>query len=174
MHPDEIRLVERLNRAEEDAYCELLRRYERVLRKTVITFLDGLMSADLAYVETEEIIQEVCIDIFCKGLPEIRSLQAYLIGMGRHKALDRVRRARSVIPIDYLENVGDTRPGPERELQAKEDLHSLRLRIAQFPKDDQQIIDLRCKGYTYEEIAQTLQMTLGTVKARLFRLRNRL
>ncbi|RME00046.1 MAG: sigma-70 family RNA polymerase sigma factor, partial [Deltaproteobacteria bacterium] len=63
-------------------------------------------------------------------------------------------------------------PTPERELQRKETQRLIQEGISRLQEDFRQILILRdIEGRSYEEIAEILQISIGTVKSRIHRAR---
>lgn len=181
MDPEEARFIARLNDRDEEAFDELISRYDKLLRMIAIKFLLRRMSPGRADVEAEEIIQDAYCDIYERGLREIDSvLKAYLIGIVRHKALDRVR---DPVTFEYFEHISidsfgliilDQNPDPEAQLLGRERRDILTAAVSKLPPLDQQILNLWLRDLSYEEIANSLEITTSSVKARLFRSREAL
>lgn len=71
--------------------------------------------------------------------------------------------------------IPDERFSPQTEIERTEQREAIRAGLAQLSDNDRRILVLReLSGLRYEEIAQTLNMELGTVKSRLFRARKKL
>jgi len=71
--------------------------------------------------------------------------------------------------------IPDERFSPETEVERAEQKEAIRAGLEQLPDSDRQILVLReLNGLSYEEIAEVLQLELGTVKSKLFRARKKL
>lgn len=71
--------------------------------------------------------------------------------------------------------IPDERFSPEVEVERVEQKEAIRAGLEQLPDNDRQILVLReLNGLSYEEIAEVLQIELGTVKSKLFRARKKL
>ena len=83
-------------------------------------------------------------------------------------------------PIDYEGNeidrqIKDSNHTPEESIVHKEQVNEVRKAILMLKEDHKMIIILRdIRGHSYEEIAQILKCSVGTVKSRLSRARNAL
>ncbi len=72
-------------------------------------------------------------------------------------------------------DVADESHSPEQLLDRKLTRESVRRGLDSLPPDYRQILLLReMQGLSYDEIAQTLDLEVGTVKSRIFRARKRL
>ena len=92
--------------------------------------------------------------------------------------IDRIRRRRVRGEVE-LENVvplhRDPAPGPGQIAWAGQVGHALGAALAALSDTDRAVVVMReIQGQAYEEIAATLDLPLGTLKARLHRARERL
>ena len=104
----------------------------------------------------------------CKG---------WLLRTAHNLCVDRMRRraTRSEIRQDDAPDPVDARPGPERLAGASQTGKLLEQALLGLSERDRAIVLLReVEGLPYEEIAQTLGMNMGTLKATLHRTRERL
>jgi len=73
---------------------------------------------------------------------------------------------------DALLRLSDMGPRPDAALERRELETALGQAIAELPEDRRIVVVLRdLEGLSYEEIAQVLELTLGTVRSRLHRAR---
>ena len=71
--------------------------------------------------------------------------------------------------------IPDERFSPEQTLDKAERVRAVREGLKQLPEEARRILTLReIGGLSYEELAQALDMELGTVKSKLFRARKKL
>jgi RNA polymerase sigma-70 factor (ECF subfamily) len=69
-------------------------------------------------------------------------------------------------------HVVDTNPTPEQALQSKEQETAIQQALGRLSSDHRSIIVLRdIEGFSYNEIADVLGVSIGTVKSRLARAR---
>lgn len=104
--------------------------------------------------------------------------RGWLLKTTYRMCIDRIRR-RKVRQEVHGENLFDpvpaTTPGPERIASAGEAGRAIAGALGRLSEADRSVVLLReVQGMAYEEIAKTLEMPLGTVKAKLHRARDRL
>ena len=169
-------------RPERSAFAVLLRRYQphvdRVLYHLAPDWQDR---ADLA--------QEVWIRVYrnIKRLNQPVKFQGWLSRIATNLFYDELRkrkRTSSPLSLDAPRSVEDgemdweiagDNPGPEEDLTTREFYEQLRLAIADLPEVFRTTIVLReIEGMPYEEIAEITGVSLGTVKSRIARARQRL
>ena len=78
------------------------------------------------------------------------------------------------LPLDsrHTNSAQATAPTPEESIINAQQRAQIERYIATLPEDYRHLFIMRfVEEYTYEEIAETLQMKLGTVKTRIFRVR---
>lgn len=95
----------------------------------------------------------------------------------------RKKKRRNEVQLSILEDDDEDRPldipddrfSPDAELDRAEQRKAIHEGLAQLPENDRRILTLReIGGLSYEEIAQALELELGTVKSKLFRARKKL
>lgn len=93
---------------------------------------------------------------------------------------DFLRKQKNVVSLDGLqEDAGfeavDRGKGPYQTLEDKERMRLLHAALKQLKSEYRQLIVLRdMQGFSYEELAEALNLNLGTVKSRLSRARKEL
>ena len=126
--------------------------------------------------EAEDAVQDVMAGIWAKRAewPQWNSIEAYCMTATRNNCLDRLRRRR--IPT-VQEGLAGQLTSPEHDpyekMTGKETIQRIRQCMNALPHQQQQVIHLReMEGFSYNEIAEVLDMTLDQVKVNLFRGRN--
>lgn len=84
-----------------------------------------------------------------------------------------VRQSTVLDTNDDLFHVSDTRPAPETP-DGTYAVNEISEVIAQIPQDFSRPFQMHVAGYKYEEIAEILNLPLGTVKSRIFSTRTQL
>lgn len=111
------------------------------------------------------------------SLDEARDMGPWLVSIARRVAIDVYRREalRSAVPLDA---VAPSNPALMSEPESAEtvyDIWEVRRAVAELPAQEQEIVRLQhFEGLTHAEIAQRLQVAVGTVKSRSFRAHKRL
>lgn len=169
-------------RPERAAFAELLRRYQSHVDKVLYHLApDWQDRADLA--------QEVWIRVYrnIKRLQEPEKFRGWLSRIATNLFYDELRKRKRVsepVSLDaprLLEDgemeweIASPDPGPVEHLTTHEFYDQLREAIADLPEAFRTTIVLReIEGMAYEEIAEITGVSLGTVKSRIARARQRL
>jgi RNA polymerase sigma-70 factor (ECF subfamily) len=129
--------------------------------------------------DAEDAAQEVFIKAYRK-LKDFRpesSLYTWLYRIGVNTCLDHKRKYRPEPLKDesLVEGLLSAEPSPERSYQSKEIGRAIQAALAQLPKNSRAVIVLKeIDGLSYEEMAEVLQTSIGTVKSRISRARDEL
>ena len=178
---DVVRLAQQ---GREPAFRELVRRYERPVFSLVFRM-----------VRDRELAEDLSQDAFIKVLnhidrysPEFK-FSSWLFKIANNVAIDHLRRRRiATISMDGSPNastaaeveastldLGDQQESALDELEAKELGSSIEVAIGALRPEYRSCIMLRhVEGRSYEEIAATLDLPLGTVKTYIHRARHEL
>jgi RNA polymerase sigma-70 factor (ECF subfamily) len=164
------------------AFAELLRRHQSHVEKILYHLApDWQDRADLA--------QEVWIRVYrnVNRLKDPVKFRGWLSRIATNLFYDELRKRKRVRPpisLDAPRTVDDgemdwdiaaDRPGPDEDLSTREFYDQLREAIADLPEVFRTTIILReIDGMAYEEIAEITGVSLGTVKSRIARARQRL
>ena len=106
---------------------------------------------------------------------------AWICAIAKNTFVDfnRSRRSKALnpdnnLPLDsrHTKTAQATAPTPEESIINAQQRAQIERYIATLPEDYRRLFIMRfVEEYTYEEIAEALQMKLGTVKTRIFRVR---
>ncbi len=140
-------------------------------------FLDRLRAGDGSRAEAEEVAQEAFVRAH-RALGEFRGdakLSTWLYAITSRLCLNRLasgERRMTRQGEDALLRLSDAGPRPDAALERRELESALGRAIAELPEDRRIVVVLRdIEGLSYEEIAQVLELELGTVRSRLHRAR---
>jgi RNA polymerase sigma-70 factor (ECF subfamily) len=165
----ESELIVLAQRGDQAAYGVLVRRHQdRIYRH--------LLNLTGSREEALEVAQEVFIKAW-EALPGWRpdaQFHTWVYRIASKAALDLLRRRKVVrfVPLDDDYDAPADQPGPEEQLQARQALQRLDSALARLPLEQREIVLLReVEGLSYEELATTLRIDVGTVKSRLARSR---
>ena len=168
----------------ETAFRELVRRYERPLFSLLYRMVrDRALAEDLA--------QETFIKVL-NGIgsynPQFK-FSSWIFKIANNAAIDHLRkRDLDTLSLDGSPHaatpqemqatalqLGDRAESPLQELEARELGGAIERAIARLRPEYRACILLRhVEGFSYEEIARTLDLPLGTVKTYIHRARNEL
>ena len=103
----------------------------------------------------------------------------WLFSIANHHCIDRLRKRRAtVVPIDdtpLVFSLESETPRPDEQLLAKERSKELQALLDELEPDYRTPLILRYwHEYSYQEIADTMQISLAAVKSRFFRARQKL
>ncbi len=122
----------------------------------------------------EDLVQETLLHVLRHGsCPSDRPFKPWLYKIATNLARDHfksaaVRQREHWAEEETLLQMSDHAPGPEEHALAAEQGSAVRAAIAQLSEDYRVVVVLRFyQGFSLPEIAQILQIPLGTVKSRL-------
>lgn len=177
----ESQLVQRCASGDEDACAELVAEHQRMVLQLAVNLLGD-------HDEALDLSQEVFLRVFrtihhFRGQSQLRTwIYRIVINQARNRQRWWRRRFRSSqVSLDqHLELHGDHLAGreqvaPDRMFAQKQLAQRLQNALERLPFDQRTAIILReVDGLSYDEIAYSLGVTLGTVKSRLTRARQAL
>lgn len=130
--------------------------------------------------DAEDLVQDVLVKLYPRTgeLAEVRDLKPWLFRVVYHQFVDVLRKRRrsamTVSDMNTLELV-DPAQEPEYRLGVSRDAQRIRDAIAKLNRDQQLLVGLHLiDGHTLEEVADVLDVPLGTLKSRLHRTRAQL
>jgi RNA polymerase sigma-70 factor (ECF subfamily) len=126
--------------------------------------------------EAEDAVQDVMAGIWAKRAEwaHWNSIPAYCMTATRNNCLDRLRRRRiNAVQPEAAIQLKTPDGDPYEQVTNKEMITRIRQCMDALPPNQQQVVRLReMEGFSYNEIAQVLDMTLEQVKVNLHRGRN--
>jgi RNA polymerase sigma-70 factor, ECF subfamily len=123
----------------------------------------------------EDIVQEALLSLWRTGARYDRSrgsVRNWVLGITHHRAVDALRRdgvrtSKNVSDDDLEERL----EAPERtdlEVVRRDEAQGLRAALGQLPDEQVRVIELAYfGGFTHTEIAEMLDLPIGTVKGRM-------
>ncbi len=178
---EEALFVLRLQANEDAAYDELVRQYSASIFHVAYRML-----GDSA--EASDVVQEIFLKVFRNigGFKGEAALKTWVFKIAFSEILNRLRwwkrRHRfATVSLDDETNgngtgarytVAASDPTPEQVLQSKEQESAIQQALGKLSREHRSIIVLRdIEGFSYNEIADVLGISIGTVKSRLARAR---
>lgn len=166
--------VEQARQGDQRAFGHLVHAYQKPVFNLTYRMLGNAHEAEDAAQET-----------FLRAYASLRQynpdhkFSTWLFSIANHHCIDRLRKRRAtLVSIDdnpVLENMEGDAPEPEDRALAGEQSAEIQKLINQLEPDYRMPLILRYwEDYSYEEIAQTLELTVAAVKSRLFRARQQI
>ena len=172
---DDLALIEAALAGNRAAFGELVHRYQ-----------DRLHAAMLQVTGSTEEAEDVVQDAFVRAFLTLDTFQnhsqffTWLYRIAFNSALSRMRRRRGTMSLDQArEAVGDEPidrvDPPDARILRDERVTSVRVALQRRSDDHRTILVLReMEDHAYEQIAEILQISIGTVRSRLSRARSQL
>lgn len=167
----ELTLIQQAGNGDRYAFGELVRRhYASVVNVVYRMCGDASLAEDMA--------QETFLRAW-SNLASFRpkaSLRHWLYRIAVNATLDVLRRkTEEPVEDEIIQMVSDQAPGPEATVIEKEQAADLQQKLKSLPEASRTVLVLReFGGLSYQEIATTLELPVGTVMSRLNYARTRL
>jgi len=142
------------------AFDQLYARFERPLYGFVRAYIRDAS-------EAEDVLHEAFMAVLRERRKDIRSFRAWIYEVTRHLCLNRVRaRNRAARAVGGAEPE-IAQPSPEDELEERRRAATLERAVSRLPPPFAEVYRLRASGLSYEEVADILEVPVGTVKSRI-------
>lgn len=156
-------LLHRVAQGQVDAMEAFYRQFERSIYRFALSRLSDPFDA-------AEVLNDVMLDVWRQaGRFEGRSaVSTWLIGIARHKVLDRqrVRGRREMEELD--EEVEDEQPQAEALIAEAQEAERMRRCVDKLGPNHREVVHLAFyEDWSHEQIAQLMQCPSGTVKSRM-------
>ncbi len=172
-------LVKKAKKGDQQAYAELMSRYR-----------DSIYFMLLKMVNNRTDAEDLTIEAFGKAFKNIEqyspnyAFSTWLFKIASNNCIDFLRKKRAkLVSIDAADSsddkkfepkihLEDSAPDPEESLIKEQRAILMRTVVKKLKPRYRTLVELRYfKEYSYNEIAEELDLPLGTVKAQLFRAR---
>lgn len=172
---DDQLLIDRALTGDRDAFGELVLRYQDRL-------FSSMLGVTGSTEEAEDVVQEALVRAFLK-LDTFRSNSQFFTWLYRiafNVALSRHRKRRSRVSWDAGRDVGISEPVdqaelPDEPLLRRERVELVRSALERLSEDHRVVLVLReLEDCSYEQIAEILEISIGTVRSRISRGRSQL
>jgi RNA polymerase sigma-70 factor (ECF subfamily) len=178
---EEALFVARLQANDDAAYDELVRIYSASIFHVAYRMLGETA-------EASDVVQEIFLKVFRNigGFKGEAALKTWIFKIAFSEILNRLRwwkrRHRyATVSLDEEpkgngipagQSLPSSSPTPEQALQSKEQETAIQQALGRLSREHRSIIVLRdIEGFSYNEIADVLDVSIGTVKSRLARAR---
>jgi RNA polymerase sigma-70 factor (ECF subfamily) len=175
---NDFNVVSRAKEGDQKAYAELMQRYK-----------DSIYFMALKMVNNKDDAMDLTVETFGKAFENLEkykpefAFSTWLFRIATNNCIDFIRKRRlNVVSLNTLNDQdGEERQfevrsenlNPEESSIKKQENEKLKNIVDQLPSRYRTLIILRYfEEQSYEEIAQQLDLPLGTVKAQLFRARD--
>ena len=161
---DDVGLLRRIGRGDEDAMAEFYREHGRVVLAQVL-----LVTGE--HVLAEEIVQDTMLAVW-RGAGSFRdesSVRSWVIAIARRQTRDRLRSRRlRVVDDAFLADQPGSDPGPEVMALDRAELAEVMGAIRKLASAHREVLGLAFgAGLSLAEVAGVLEIPVGTVKSRL-------
>lgn len=174
----DMELVERARKGDQQAYGELLGRYRDAIYFMLLKMVNSPVDAE-----------DLTIEAFGKAFKNIDqytpnfAFSTWLFKIATNNCIDFIRKKRaSHVSLDQTMDGEDSlapssmiqsdAPDPESNLINQQKIKHMRNVVSKLKPRYRKLVELRYfSEYSYDEIAEELDIPIGTVKAQLFRAR---
>lgn len=169
-------LVQQATKGDQKAFAELMGRYKDAIYFMLIKMVNNASDAE-----------DLTIEAFGKAFKNIQqytpnyAFSTWLFKIATNNCIDFIRKKKTTtVSLDQNDDDPDKAStdiqasilDPEEEMIKEQKQKMLREIVSKLKPRYRKLIELRYfKEYSYEEIAEELELPIGTVKAQLFRAR---
>lgn len=176
---DETILIQKSQRGDMDAFEQLLLRYEKKVYTIAYKYMGNAEDAS-------DLAQEALIKAY-QSIGTFRGESSFGTWIGRitaNKCLDELRKRKKLQTTSLDEEleleegsvqkeIVSEQDTPEQHTIRQETVHYVQQKLQQMKEEYRMVLVLReLEGHSYEDIADMLNCSLGTVKSRISRARN--
>ena len=172
---DDRQLVALALEGDDAAFGHLFNRYREAISRL---FLQKLSGAATGPADADDLLQETFVKVYVnlhRYSPRFTFGQ-WLYTIARNTFIDHVRRRSDDLSLEErFEAPASSAPTPEESVIRQQQRRQIELYLTQLPPRYRQLFELRFYDEcSYEEIAEKLELPLGTVKTGIHRMRERL
>lgn len=172
---DDAQLIEATRAGDSEGFGRLVQRYQDRLYNSLVRVLGSAEDA-------RDVVQDAFVQAYLK-LETFRGDSAFYTWLYRiafNLAMSHARKRRPTTSLEQArESFGrepvDGQPLPEMHMVRRERVQLVHAALASLSAESRQILVLReLEGCRYDQIAEILELPVGTVRSRLFRAREQL
>jgi len=127
--------------------------------------------------EAEDIVQEVLIRLWIRRekLSAYKSIEAFAMIITKNLCLDKLKLKSAKTDELTQQNELHTEKTPYDDMETRDSYDKIQKLIGLLPDQQRMIIHMRdIEGYTYEEIAEIMDLTENTIRVNLSRARKKI
>jgi len=163
---EDLELVARILRGNDRSFQDLVERFNGVVYSAARSILGNRN-------DMEDTVQEIYIKIY-RGLPSFKwrsKLSSWIYRIARNQALNaRAGRRHDLQPIDENYKIASTANRPDEEFGRSRRREQLEILLRELDENYRAVIELRYMAdKSYTEIAEIMDIPVGTVKTYLHR-----
>lgn len=150
-----------------DAFAVLVRRYTPMMRAYTQRMLNASSDVD-------DIVQEAFITAWQRfsELDDPAKVKSWLMRIVSRKAVDRIRTLRPLLDVDDMDRPAPSNASPAQVIEARQGVAALGAVLRELPDAQRECWVLReMGGYSYDEIAEELGISVSTARGLLARAR---
>ncbi len=170
MHENESLWLLDAQKGDAQAFSHLVETYQRPVYNLCYRMLGNAQDAEDAAQETF-----IRAYISLSRYDQNRAFSTWLLSIAAHYCIDQIRKRRlNLISIEELPvpDLPEIAPGMERNLTRKEEQQQIRAVLNLLePQDRAAVIMYYWYDFSYEEICQSLSLSMSALKSRLHRAR---
>jgi RNA polymerase sigma-70 factor (ECF subfamily) len=174
----DITIIEAFLGGDEAAFDSLIDRYKHKVHRMILGLVGDIYDA-------EELTQDVFVIVFSKlhTFKKNAAFSTWLYTVVQNKVKNYWirKKIRQTLSLDWLmettgfDLVGDTEKSTEATMEEKERIAAVTKGLDSLPLKWRQVLTLReLNEMSYDDIAGVLKCSVGTVKSRLFRAKEKL
>ncbi len=160
MNDDPLQTIRDAKAGDTKAFTQIVRSYKDFLFRSAFAIVRD-------YVDAEDVVQEAFVKAFLSfhTLKEERAFASWISTITTRIALDTVRRKSKVGEFHASGQNPETIAAPSSQSHVKLDIEDA---LSQLSPEHRTVIALReVQGFDYQEIANILEIPIGTVRSRL-------
>ena len=165
-------LIDRALGGEQAAFGQLVTKYQDRLYNTLVHVVG---STDTAY----DVVQDAFVQAYVKleTFQRASAFYTWLYRIAFNLAMTRRRREKPTVSVEHAREVSGHEPldhgdPPEARMEQAERAGQVQAALAALSEEHRTILVLReVDGCAYEQIAEILNLPIGTIRSRLYRAR---
>ena len=163
-------VIKQAQKGDTEAFTQMVEAYQRPVFNLCYRMLGE-------HEEAEDAAQETFLRAYdnLKRYDEERSFSTWILSIAAHYCIDQLRKRRlTFLSMDSFPNldIPDAKPGPEAAYHRHEEQQRVQALLkALNPQDRGAVVLYYWYDFSYDEIAESLSLTVSAVKSRLHRAR---